>query len=79
MSQRQANAIIEAVAALDEQRTLALVRAALDGGMPSVEITRAAEQGMRRVGERYERLAVHLSSTAGRLARTRAYSPDDAG
>ena len=53
--------IMAAVAALDEKGALARVQEALAAGVSCVEITRAAEQGMQRVGERYERQEIFLS------------------
>lgn len=54
-------AIAAAVAALNEQEALAVVREAVDSGAPCVEITRAVERGMQRVGERYEQQEIFLS------------------
>jgi dimethylamine corrinoid protein len=65
-------AIASAVAALDEKTALALVHEALAADVSSVEITRAVEQGMQRVGERYEQRDIFLSGLimAGEIFRS---------
>jgi 5-methyltetrahydrofolate--homocysteine methyltransferase len=54
-------AITAAVAALDERSAIRLVDEALKAGESSLGIVRAAEEGMRAVGERYERQEIFLS------------------
>jgi methanogenic corrinoid protein MtbC1 len=54
-------AIIAAVATLDEKASLALVHEALEAETSSVDITHAVELGMQRVGERYEQQDIFLS------------------
>jgi methanogenic corrinoid protein MtbC1 len=66
------SSIIEAVAALDEKTARALVEEAIASGNSSVEITRAVEQGMQRVGERYEEGDIFLAGLimAGEIFRS---------
>ncbi len=45
----------EKVAALDEEGVLSLVRQSLESGTDPMEIIAACEEGMRVVGEQYER------------------------
>ncbi len=65
-------AIASAVAALDEKTALSLVRDALAAEVSSVDITRAVEQGMQRVGERYEQQDIFLAGLimAGEIFRS---------
>jgi methylmalonyl-CoA mutase cobalamin-binding domain/chain len=53
--------LVDAVAELDEQRALHIVERALAAGESPLELTRAGEHGMRRVGERYEQGVYFLS------------------
>jgi methanogenic corrinoid protein MtbC1 len=71
MREEDVQAIIAAVAALDEKASLALVHEALEAKVSSVDITRAVEQGMQRVGERYEQQDIFLSGLimAGEIFR----------
>jgi 5-methyltetrahydrofolate--homocysteine methyltransferase len=64
-------AITAAVAALDERSAIRLVDEALKAGESSLGIVRAAEEGMRAVGERYERQEIFLSGLimAGEIFR----------
>ena len=63
--------ISAAVAKLDEKTVLRLVREALAEGAGSTEVIRAVEEGMRVVGERYERQDIYLSGLimAGEIFR----------
>jgi len=51
----------EKVAALDEEGVLSLVRQLLESGTDPMEIIAACEEGMRVVGEQYERGVFYLS------------------
>ena len=64
-------AIADSVGRLDERAVLALVRDALDAGEGPLPIIRACEEGLRRVGERYERREYYLSGLimAGEIFR----------
>lgn len=64
-------ALAEAMAALDEDRVLALVEEALAEGMSGLAVVHACEEGMRGVGERYEREQVYLAGLimAGEIFR----------
>ncbi len=61
----------EKVAALDEEGVLSLVRQSLESGTDPVEIIAACEEGMRVVGEQYERGVFYLSGLimAGEIFR----------
>jgi methanogenic corrinoid protein MtbC1 len=63
--------ISTAVAALDEERVLELVREALARGENSLDIVHAVQAGMRNVGERYEQQDIYLSGLimAGEIFR----------
>lgn len=63
--------ITAAVADLDEQRALALVTRALENGESSLRIVRAAQEGMQRVGVRYEEQDIFLAGLimAGEIFR----------
>ncbi len=52
---------MEKVAALDEEGVLSLVRQSLESGTDPPEIIAACEEGMRVVGEQYERGVFYLS------------------
>ncbi len=60
-----------AVAALEEERVLRLVKEALDRGENSHDIVHAVQAGMRTVGERYERQDIYLAGLimAGEIFR----------
>lgn len=61
-----------AVEELDDKRVLDLVEQALKEGTSPVEVVRAVQAGMRRVGERYEQKEIYLSGLimAGEIFRT---------
>ena len=60
-----------AVAALEEEKVLRLVKEALDRGENSQDIVHAVQAGMRTVGERYEQQDIYLSGLimAGEIFR----------
>jgi len=64
--------IAVAVAALNEKTAVRLVEEALAAGESSLSIVRVAEEGMRKVGERYERQEIFLSGLimAGEIFRS---------
>ena len=64
--------ISTAVALLDEKQVLRLSREALDAGVPSQEIIRVVESGMRAVGDRYARQEIYLAGLimAGEIFRS---------
>ncbi len=68
---KRLTAISAAVARLDEKTVLKLVREAVDEGSHSMEVVQAVEDGMRTVGERYERQDIYLSGLimAGEIFR----------
>lgn len=63
--------ITAAVAALDEQQAIALVKRALENGESSLRIVRAAQEGMQCVGVRYEEQDIFLAGLimAGEIFR----------
>jgi methanogenic corrinoid protein MtbC1 len=63
--------ISAAVEKLEEKTVLGLVREAIAEGSPSMDIVRAVEDGMRQVGQRYERQDIYLSGLimAGEIFR----------
>ncbi len=64
-------AIRTAVTDLDEKRVLSLVQGALDAGEDSADIVHAVQDGLRTVGERYERKEIYLAGLimAGEIFR----------
>lgn len=71
MSNEHLHRLSAQVEALDERGALESARAALQAGAESLEVVSAAEQGMRGVGERYERQEIFLSGLimAGEIFR----------
>jgi methylmalonyl-CoA mutase cobalamin-binding domain/chain len=71
MKVRSLQAIRKAVADLDEQRVLSLVDEALAAGENSGEVVHAIQDGLRTVGERYERKEIYLAGLimAGEIFR----------
>jgi methanogenic corrinoid protein MtbC1 len=65
------SAIRTAVAGLDEKSAIALVEEALAAGENSVDIIHAIQDGLRTVGERYERKEIYLAGLimAGEIFR----------
>jgi len=65
-------ALSSAVAELDDKRALDLVEQALGEGANPVEVVRVVQEGMRRVGHRYEQKEIYLSGLimAGEIFRT---------
>ena len=63
--------ITAAVADLDEQQAITLVERALENGESSLRIVRAAQEGMQRVGIRYEEQDIFLAGLimAGEIFR----------
>ena len=53
--------LIDAIADLQEETALSLVRQRLDAGVDSLLIIEDCQQGMRQVGERYERHEYYLA------------------
>lgn len=64
-------ALTAAMAALDEERVLALVEEALAEGRSGIDVVHSCERGLRGVGERYEREQVYLAGLimAGEIFR----------
>jgi len=60
-----------AMMALDDEQVLALVERALEEGVSGLSVINACEDGMRKVGERYERQEVYLAGLimAGEIFR----------
>jgi methanogenic corrinoid protein MtbC1 len=71
MEEKTMETITTAVAALEEEEVLRLVKEALDRGENSLDIVHAVQAGMRDVGERYERQDIYLSGLimAGEIFR----------
>jgi methanogenic corrinoid protein MtbC1 len=55
------DAISQAVAQLDEREVMRLVQTALDRGENSLAIVHAMQDGMQKVGERYEQQEIYLA------------------
>src|ERR1039457_1048430 len=53
--------IVEALAELEEDKVLELVKQELDAGTPADEILAACQEGMVKVGERFERAEYFVS------------------
>lgn len=72
MKRGNGQAITAAVAALDEKAAVGLVKDALAARESSLSIVRAAQEGMRSVGVRYERQEIFLSGLimAGEIFRS---------
>jgi methanogenic corrinoid protein MtbC1 len=65
------SAVRTAVAELDETKALALIKEALAAGVGSGDIIHAVQDGLRTVGERYERKEIYLAGLimAGEIFR----------
>ncbi len=63
--------LIRRISNLDEEVSLALVREFLDNGVDPIQIVQDCQEGMRQVGERYERREYYLSALimAGEIFR----------
>lgn len=71
MHEEVRQALIEGITELDENGVLAAVRASLGAGEDPAAVIAAGEEGMRRVGERYEQGEYYLSGLimAGEIFR----------
>jgi len=71
MSRPGLRAVRAAVVQLDEARVISLVRDALAAGVSSLDIIHAVQDGLRDVGERYERKEIFLAGLimAGEIFR----------
>lgn len=71
MNSRNLANIRKSVAELDETKVVTLVRDALATGVSSVDIIHAVQEGLRDVGERYERKEIFLAGLimAGEIFR----------
>jgi methanogenic corrinoid protein MtbC1 len=71
MSRPSLRAVRAAVVELDEARVISLVKGALAAGESSVDIIHAVQDGLRAVGERYERKEIFLAGLimAGEIFR----------
>lgn len=67
----QRQELIRSISDLDEQNTLTLVQALIEKGEDPIRIVQDCQEGMRQVGERYERREYYLSALimAGEIFR----------
>ena len=71
ISKKQADPIIKAIAKLKEEEAVALVQERLEAGDDALELIKKCQEGMRQVGERYERHEYFLAGLimAGEIFR----------